>query len=133
MLSLIGCQDRPKAEAQVTTQAINLPSGHPPITDDQAPPKGNPHAGIKAVKVPDAIPTTKAVVIQAIDADVYTYIEAKSDDHKTVWMALPKISVRKGAKIEYPTNAFVVNNFTSKTLKKTFDSILFLQGINIIN
>lgn len=132
-LILIGYQDRPKAEAQVTTQAINLPSGHPPISKGQAPPKGNPHTGIKAIKVPDTIPTTKAVVVQTINADVYTYIEAKGDNGKTVWMALPKISVQKGAKIEYPTNAFVVKNFASKTLKKTFDSILFLQGINIIN
>jgi hypothetical protein len=132
-LSLIGCQDRPKIEAPVASQTINLPAGHPPIADGQTPSKGNPHAGIKAVKVPDTIPTSKATVLQSIDADIYTYIEAKNDNDKTIWMALPKINVQKGAKIEYPTNAFVVKNFTSKTLKKTFDSILFIQGINIIN
>ena len=133
-LALAGCQGKPKTEAPAPQQtAAKLPEGHPPIGDAKIDPKADPHAGLKAMSVPKGIPTQKATVVQTIDADVYTYIEAKGDDGKTVWMALPKISVQKGAKIEYPTSAYVVKNFSSKTLKKTFDSILFLQGINIIN
>jgi hypothetical protein len=128
-----GCQDKPKTEAPVNQQtAAALPEGHPPIGDAKLDPKADPHAGLKAASVPKGIPTKKATVVQTIDADVYTYIEAKGDDGKTVWMAMPTIKVAKGATIEYPTNVPPMTNFTSKTLKKTFDSILFLQGVTIV-
>lgn len=132
-ISITGCQEKPKTEAPVAVQTAALPAGHPAITPNQAAPKGNPHEGIKAVSVPATVPTNKATVLQTIDADVYTYIEAKGENGKTVWMALPKIEVQKGAKIEYPSDVPPIKNFTSKTLKKSFDSILFLQGIKIIN
>lgn len=131
-ISILGCQDRPKTEALSTTQSSNLPAGHPPITAEQQMPKGDPHKGIKAVKVPTSVPTKKANVVQTIDADIYTYIEAKGEDGKIIWMALPKITVAKNAKIEYPANVPPINNFTSKTLKKTFETIYFVQGINVI-
>ncbi len=82
--------------------------------------------------MPKGIPTKKATVVQTIDADIYTYIEAKGDDGKTVWMAMPKISVAKGTKIEYPSNVPPLTKFASKSLNRTFDSILFLQGITIV-
>ncbi|MGB4599351.1 MAG: hypothetical protein WBI04_05170 [Trichlorobacter sp.] len=128
-----GCQDKPKTEAPAKQQAAaTLPEGHPPVGDAKIDPKADPHAGLKATSVPKGIPTKKATVVQTIDADVYTYIEAKGDDGKTVWMAMPTIKVAKGAKIEYPTNVPPITNFTSKTLKKTFESILFLQGVTIV-
>ncbi|MDD2500249.1 MAG: hypothetical protein PHN92_05465 [Geobacter sp.] len=131
-ISITGCQDKLKTEAPVATQTTTLPAGHPPITAGQQMPKGDPHAGMKAVEVPNSVPTKKATVLQTIDADIYTYIEAKGDDGKTVWMALPKISVVKDTKIEYPANVPPIKNFTSKTLKKTFESIYFVQGIKVI-
>lgn len=131
-LALAGCQDKLKTEAPVATQTTTLPAGHPPITAGQQMPKGDPHAGMKAVEVPNSVPTKKATVLQTIDADIYTYIEVKGDDGKNVWMALPKISVAKDTKIEYPANVPPIKNFTSKTLKKTFESIYFVQGIKVI-
>ena len=133
-LALAGCQGKPKTEAPANAEqsAAKLPEGHPPIGDAKIDPKADPHAGLKATSVPKGIPTKKATVVQTIDADVYTYIEAKDDDGKTVWMTMPTVKVAKGATIEYPTNVPPMTNFTSKTLKKTFDSILFLQGITIV-
>ena len=133
-LALAGCQGKPKTEAPANAEqaAAKLPEGHPPIGDAKIDPKADPHAGLKATSVPKGIPTKKATVVQTIDADVYTYIEAKGDDGKTVWMAMPKISVAKGATIEYPTNVPPMTNFSSKTLNKTFESILFLQGVTIV-
>lgn len=131
-ISLTGCQDRPKTEAPAAVQSAALPAGHPPIGDAKIDPKADPHAGLKAAAVPKGVPTKKANVVQTIDADIYTYIEAKGDDGKTVWMAMPKISVAKNAKIEYPSDVPPMKNFTSKTLNKTFETIYFIQGINII-
>lgn len=133
-LALAGCQGKPKTEAPVSAEqgSAKLPEGHPPIGDAKVDPKADPHAGLKAEKVPSGVPTQKATVVQTIDAGVYTYIEAKGDDGKSVWMAMPTIKVAKGAKIEYPTNVPPMINFNSKTLNRTFESILFVQGITIV-
>lgn len=133
-LALFGCQDRPKTETPAKPAAnAALPQGHPPVGGAPAgQQQADPHAGIKSAELPSGVPTQKATVLQTVDADIYTYIEAKGEDGKIVWMALPKVSVAKGATIEYPTNVPPITNFPSKTLKRTFDSILFLQGIKII-
>ena len=132
-LALFGCQDRPKTEEPVKPLTnATLPQGHPPIGQTAGQQQADPHAGLKATDLPVSTPTKKATVLQTIDVDIYTYIEAKGEDGKVVWMALPKTSVAKGTTIEYPTNVPPMINFASKTLNKTFDSILFLQGIKIV-
>lgn len=132
-LALFGCQDRPKTEVPAKPAAnAALPQGHPPVGGAPGQQQGNPHADLKSAALPTGTPTQKATVLQTVDADIYTYIEAKGEDGKIVWMALPKTSVAKGANIEYPTTMPPITNFSSKTLKRTFDSIYFIQGINIV-
>lgn len=130
-LALAGCQDKPKTEAPTKPQTAEMPAGHPPVGAQSATPARDPHADMKATDIPAGVPTKKATVLQTIDADIYTYIEAKGDDGKNVWMALPKIKVDKGASIEYPSDVHAIPNFTSKTLNRTFDNILFVSGIRI--
>ncbi|CAH2030109.1 hypothetical protein [Trichlorobacter ammonificans] len=132
-LALAGCQDKPKTEAPTQPQAAGQPAGHPPVGAPMpGAPAGDPHAGMKPADIPAGVPTKKATVVQTIDADVYTYIEAKGDDGKNVWMALPKTKVDKGASIEYPSDVPALPKFTSKTLNRTFDNILFVSGIKIL-
>lgn len=144
-LAIAGCQDKPKTEAPTNQQTAAMPAGHPPMPGadkdgKQAMPadaahtgaKADPHAGLKPVELPAGTVTKKATVLQTIDADIYTYIEAKGDDGKNVWMALPKIKVDKGAKIEYPSDVPAIPKFSSKTLNRTFENILFVPGIKIL-
>lgn len=130
-LALAGCQDKPKTEAPTKPQAAGMPSDHPPVGGQQATPARDPHADMKATDIPSGVPTKKATVLETFDADIYTYIEAKGDDGKNVWMALPKTKVDKGASIEYPSDVPAIPKFTSKTLNRTFDNILFVSGIRI--
>jgi hypothetical protein len=62
-------------------------------------------------------------VLEVKDVDAYTYLRLRTKDGET-WAAVNKSAVKKGAAvtIENPT---VMNNFESKTLKKTFDRIVF--------
>lgn len=140
-LAIAGCQDKPKTEAPTNQQTAAMPAGHPPMpgTDKVMPAdaahagaKADPHAGLKPVELPPGTVTKKATVLQTIDADIYTYIEAKGDDGNNIWMALPKIKVDKGAKIEYPSDVPAIPKFSSKTLNRTFDNILFVPGIKIL-
>ena len=62
-------------------------------------------------------------VLETKDVDSYTYLRLKTAQGET-WAAVPTTKVRKGAKVTVE-NAMVMNNFESKSLKKTFDKVVF--------
>ena len=57
------------------------------------------------------------------DVDSYTYLRLKTKDGE-IWAAVAKAPVKAGAEVTIE-NAMVMDNFESKTLKKTFDHIVF--------
>jgi hypothetical protein len=65
----------------------------------------------------------KGEVLEVKDVDAYTYLRLKTKDGET-WAAVNKAPVSKGAEVTIE-NATVMTNFESKTLKKTFDRIVF--------
>lgn len=69
-------------------------------------------------------------VLEAIDTDLYTYIEVsgKTDKDPTVWLAASKTKIAKGDTIRYGEGA-VMSNFHSKTLNRTFSSITFVEKV----
>ena len=73
---------------------------------------------------PAAGATSVTGTVQEVkDVEIYSYLRLKTADGE-VWAAVNKAPVKVGATvtIENPT---VMTNFESKTLKKTFDKILF--------
>lgn len=62
-------------------------------------------------------------VMEVKNVDSYTYLRLKTKDGET-WVAVSTAAVKKGAKVTIE-NAMVMNNFESKTLKKTFPTIIF--------
>jgi hypothetical protein len=125
-LALAGCKDKPKTEAPAAPQQGQMPAGQP----GAAAPGGDPHAGMKAQEIP-AGAGKKATVAQTMNSGGYTYVEAADEKGAKVWLALPEIKVVKGDKIEYPETPPMIN-FQSKTLKRTFEKILFVPGIRIV-
>lgn len=71
----------------------------------------------------------KGKVLEVIDTSMYTYLQVTSDKNP-VWIAASKTSVKKGANISYPNGA-VMTNFYSKSLNRTFDSILFIDKVAV--
>ena len=65
----------------------------------------------------------KGKVLEVIDVESYTYLRLNAQDGDT-WAAVAKASVKKGDTVSIE-NVTVMNNFESKTLKKTFPTILF--------
>jgi len=124
-LALAGCQEKSKNEAP-QKPAVEPAQGLQPGTA----PAGNPHAGMKAQEIP-AGSGKKGTVTQTMNSGGYTYVEAADDKGQKTWLALPEMKVAVGDKIEYPETPPMVN-FTSKTLNKTFDKILFIPGIRIV-
>lgn len=75
--------------------------------------------------------TMKAVagkVVQTMDSGGYTYalVEEKGDDQ--TWVALPQSQIAVGDEISC-RSGMVMNNFTSKSLGRTFDHIVFSGGL----
>ena len=123
-LALTGCQDKSKTEAQKPGAAAPAQGMQP-----GAAPGADPHAGMKPMEIP-AGSGKKGTVTKTMNSGGYTYVEAADDKGQKTWLALPEMKVAEGDKIEYPDTPPMVN-FNSKTLKKTFDKILFVPGVRI--
>ncbi len=67
--------------------------------------------------------TVKGEVLEAKDVDAYTYLRLKTAEGET-WVAVGKAPVKKGAQVTV-VDAMVMTNFESKSLRKTFDRIVF--------
>ena len=102
----------PEAEKEpVTIESSAAPSQQP----DQAP----------AVQVGKAI---EGKITETMDAAGYTYVNVETADGQQ-WVAMPETKVEVGQDITL-ASGMEMQNFESKTLGKTFDSVIFSTGIN---
>lgn len=67
--------------------------------------------------------SVKGVVLETMNAGGYTYVRLKTGDGET-WAAVNRTSVKQGAEVTIE-NVMVMHDFESRSLKKTFPSILF--------
>jgi len=66
-------------------------------------------------------------VVETMDSGGYTYVQIDNGGKKT-WVAVPRTKVVKGQDISfYPGSEMY--NFESKTLNRTFDTIIFSGGV----
>jgi DNA/RNA endonuclease YhcR with UshA esterase domain len=72
---------------------------------------------------PSQTATITGKVLEVKDVESYTYLRLKTKDGET-WAAVPRTPVKKDAEVTIE-GAMVMNNFESKSLKKTFDKIVF--------
>jgi len=95
-----------------------LPSGHPSVGAKNEG-KGTPEAQLPQ----------KAKVLSTIDAAPYTYLEV-SQNKKTLWLAATAVPAKKGDVIRFD-DGMTMTNFHSKTLNRTFPSVLFVNRVVI--
>ncbi len=65
-------------------------------------------------------------VVESIDSGGYTYVNIEKDGKKT-WVAVPQMKIAVGQYISFQPG-MVMSNFTSKTLNRTFETIVFSNG-----
>ncbi len=68
----------------------------------------------------------KGKVIETMDSGGYTYVLLENNGNK-IWVAMPAVPVKKGEILEVEPGT-EMNNFTSKTLNRTFERIIFSSG-----
>ena len=65
-------------------------------------------------------------VVETMNSSGYTYVNIEKDGEKT-WVAVPQMKVSVGQDISFQPG-MAMSNFTSKTLKRTFETIVFSSG-----
>ncbi|WP_232470320.1 MULTISPECIES: hypothetical protein [Methylococcus] len=66
-------------------------------------------------------------MIDVIDVPQYTYLEVKQDS-RSRWIAGPSVEVRKGDIVRFD-GGVEMKDFHSKTLDRTFPSIVFVNRV----
>jgi len=71
--------------------------------------------------------SVQGTVVETMDAGGYTYVCVKQSDQKT-WAAVPGTKVAIGTEVSV-SPGMVMTNFTSKSLGRTFEAIIFSRGL----
>ena len=106
----------PQAPAAPAAPA-QVPPNHPPMT-------GQPPAPGAASAMGGG---NQGKVVSVQQAGGYTYLEVDSNG-KTLWLASSPVRFAPGDEVRWGDSA-VMRNFTSKSLGRTFDELLFVSGV----
>ena len=69
----------------------------------------------------------KGTVVETMNSGGYTYVLLDNGGQKS-WAAIPNTEVKVGQEVELAPG-MVMNGFSSRSLGRTFDAILFSQGL----
>lgn len=70
----------------------------------------------------------EGTVVDTMNSGGYTYVQIQEAD-KTFWAAGPEVALSKGDKVAVVEQMWM-EQFTSKTLNRTFDKLLFVGQID---
>lgn len=123
LISGAGCDSNEQASAPEVEKA--------PVTIDSSAAPAQPQvAQAPAAQAPSA-PAPQAIqgkIIETMDAAGYTYVNVETADGQQ-WVAMPETKVEVGQEVTLGSG-MEMQNFESKTLGRTFDSVIFSSGIN---
>jgi hypothetical protein len=87
-------------------------------------------SGKKLSQAPDELQLVAGTgkVVQTLGAGMYTYILLDDGSGNKTWAAVPKTKLEIGEQIELNGGIFM-RDFNSKSLNRTFDSIIFATGV----
>lgn len=72
--------------------------------------------------------TLSGKVLQTINSGGYSYINLLKSNGEKIWVAVKETRITVGDQMSF-MEGLVMNNFESKTLKRSFDKIIFSNGI----
>ncbi len=111
-------------------------SGHPempsPHSVQMNTPHGMPPAQNSAIFTPP-VPSTiyQGKVIDIVKGSGYSYMHVDSGSEQ-YWVAGTTVEVKKGDDIEHDLNV-TMENFTSRSLSRTFDKIIFASSVSVVD
>ena len=124
-LALIACSDSDNKE---TTQSKSAaPTTQTPAQPGQQQLSPSQQAALAAAK---DLPK-QGKVLEMMHAAGYTYMIIDAGTGQPMWIAASMMRIKPEQNIKW-TDAAVMNNFTSKSLHRTFDKILFVSNAQVI-
>lgn len=93
-----------------------MPAGHPKI---EYPAQSTTHQQSESI-------TGK--VLQSMNSGGYSYVYLQKGNGEKLWIAVPQAKINVGDRMSFK-EGLVMKNFESKTLKRTFDTIVFSNGL----
>jgi len=72
------------------------------------------------------LPNDEGIVLEILDTTGYTYMELENDGRR-FWIAAPTTKVKVGDHIRF-VQSMSMENFTSKTLNRTFRRVIFVNS-----
>lgn len=106
-----------------TGTAADGSTGHPARPAPAGAPHGMPHGA--------PMQANTGTVLSIQQSGGYSYIEVSGAQGNT-WIAAPMASVKVGDRIQYEDGA-TMRNFSSKSLGRTFPTILFVGSVSLAN
>ncbi|MDC8445197.1 MAG: hypothetical protein LV471_04620 [Nitrosomonas sp.] len=76
-----------------------------------------------------ALPNDEGIVMEVLDTTGYTYMELQNGDRR-FWIAAPTTQVKPGDHVRF-VQSMSMENFTSKTLNRTFRRVIFVSSTMI--
>jgi len=125
LLGLAACSD--SGDGKTTQPAATAPA---PQTQQQPAAKQLNPAQQKAMDEAKDMPK-QGVVKEMMHASGYTYMNVDSGTGTPVWIAATMMRVKNGNKVQWG-DAAVMHNFNSKSLHRTFDTILFVSNASVV-
>jgi len=107
-------------DTKAIAPGLSVPAGHPSMGMGG----DMPAAGHRPMKM------ERGQVVSHIDIPQFTYLEVKKDG-KTLWLASKAIAVNDGDTIEFAVDS-AMSNFTSTTLKRTFETLTFVSDATVV-
>ncbi|GJL74337.1 MAG TPA: hypothetical protein PKM20_03150 [Nitrosomonas sp.] len=87
------------------------------------------HEETQTVAAGKQYPNNEGKVVDVLDTTGYTYMELENGDRR-FWIAAPTTKVNKGDHIRF-VESMSMENFTSKTLNRTFRRVIFVSSTMI--
>lgn len=72
----------------------------------------------------------QGTVLEAIPVSRYVYLRVEADDGTTAWLAAPAMEVGEGDEVAW-SGGTMMRSFSSSSLDRTFDEILFVTSLEI--
>lgn len=124
------CGQKSETKTATTTQLVQPTNAVAPSTQaaevsQTAPPVQSPHGAAVPAASAEKVSGT---VAETLDSSGFTYVRLTMDQGDK-WVVVRQTPLKKGAKVTITTN-MVADKFESKSLKKTFDKLIFgeLEG-----
>ena len=124
-LTIMACSDSGNNQANQTETAA--PTAQAPTQPGQQQLSPTQQAAIAAAK---NLPK-QGKVMEMMHAAGYTYMNVDAGTGKPLWIAASMMRIKPQQTVKW-TDAAVMNNFTSKSLHRTFDQILFVSNAKVI-